>query len=151
MPEPDPIVVVIDDDESFRRSTERLIRSSGFKVQSFRAATEFLKSRAPQCAGLRRARRADVGIERTRCAKGTGQNRHRDTNIIFITGHDDIPMSVQAMKAGAVEFLTKPFREQDLFDAIEVASSVTAPHARCARNWRTCARITIRSRRATEK
>jgi FixJ family two-component response regulator len=120
MPEPDPIVIVIDDDESFRRSTERLIRLSGFKVQSFRAATEFLKAErpnAPACIVLDVRMPGLSGLDLQKELARTGI----EIPIIFITGHGDIPMSVQAMKAGAVEFLTKPFREQDLVDAIEEA------------------------------
>jgi len=120
MPEPDPVVIVVDDDESFRRSTERLIRSEGFKVQSFGAATEFLKAErpdAPACVVLDVRMPGLSGLDVQKELARTGI----DVPIIFITGHGDIPMSVQAMKAGAVEFLTKPFREQDLFDAIEEA------------------------------
>jgi FixJ family two-component response regulator len=93
--DPNPIVIVIDDDAAFRRSTERLILSVGYKVQTFAAAGEFLQREL-----------VTAGIQ---------------IPIIFITGHGDIPMSVQAMKAGAVEFLTKPFRQQDLLDAVQQA------------------------------
>jgi FixJ family two-component response regulator len=120
MPEPDAIVIVVDDDESFRRSTERLIRSAGFKVQSFSAATEFLKAErpnAPACVVLDVRMPGLSGLDVQKELARTGI----EMPIIFITGHGDIPMSVQAMKAGAIEFLTKPFREQDLFDAIEEA------------------------------
>ena len=97
-----------------------MIRSSGFKVQSFRAATEFLKAErpnAPACVVLDVRMPGLSGLDLQKELARTGI----EIPIIFITGHGDIPMSVQAMKAGAVEFLTKPFREQDLFDAIEEA------------------------------
>jgi FixJ family two-component response regulator len=120
MPEPDAIVIVVDDDESFRRSTERLIHSAGFKVQSFGAATEFLKAErpnAPACVVLDVRMPGLSGLDVQKELARTGI----EIPIIFITGHGDIPMSVQAMKAVAVEFLTKPFREQDLVDAIKEA------------------------------
>ena len=116
----DAIVFVIDDDESVREALKSLIRSVGLKVATFASAQEFLQSQrpdAPACLIL------DV-----RMPGLSGLDLQRDlaeTNIqipiIFITGHGDIPMSVRAMKAGAVEFLTKPFRDQDLLDAIQQA------------------------------
>ena len=120
MSETDPIVIIIDDDPSFRRSTERLIRSAGFNVQAFGAATEFLRGRrpdAPACLVLdvRLPILSGLDLQRELARAGV------EIPIIFITGHGDIPMSVQAMKAGAIEFLTKPFREQDLLDAIQQA------------------------------
>jgi len=120
MSETDPIVIIIDDDPSFRRSTERLIRSAGFNVQAFGAATEFLSGRrpdAPACLVLdvRLPTLSGLDLQRELARAGV------EIPIIFITGHGDIPMSVQAMKAGAIEFLTKPFREQDLLDAIQQA------------------------------
>jgi FixJ family two-component response regulator len=120
MSETDPIVIIIDDDPSFRRSTERLIRSAGFNVQAFGAATEFLRGRrpdAPACLVLdvRLPTLSGLDLQRELARAGV------EIPIIFITGHGDIPMSVQAMKAGAIEFLTKPFREQDLLDAIQQA------------------------------
>jgi FixJ family two-component response regulator len=116
----DPIVFIVDDDPSVRRSTERLIRSAGLKVQIFAAAREFLKHpriEGPACLVL------DV-----RMPGLSGMNLQRELMqagihipIIFITGHGDIPMSVRAMKAGAVEFLTKPFRSRSLLDAVRAA------------------------------
>jgi FixJ family two-component response regulator len=114
------IVFVIDDDPAFRRSTKMLIESAGLSVQAFSSAEEFLSGRRPdvpaclvldvrlpQLSGL------DLQRELTRA--------NAQMPIIFMTGHGDIPMTVQAMKAGAIEFLTKPFREQDLLDAIHRA------------------------------
>lgn len=120
MSETEPVVIVIDDDPSFRRSTERLILSAGFKVQTFGAATEFLKNRrpdAPACLVLDVRLPGLSGLDLQRELDRAGAQ----IPIIFVTGHADIPMSVQAMKSGAVEFLTKPFREQDLLDAMRQA------------------------------
>jgi len=120
MTETKPIVFVVDDDLSVRRSTERLIRSIGLEVQTFTSAREFLKNprpKGPACLVL------DV-----RMPGLSGMDLQRELArseiyipIIFITAHGDIPMSVRAMKAGAVEFLTKPFRSRSLLDAIRAA------------------------------
>jgi FixJ family two-component response regulator len=118
--ETDSIVIVIDDDPSFRRSTERLIRSVGYSVQSFGTAAEFLRSRIPDvpaCVVLDVRLPGLSGLDLQEALPKVGIK----IPIIFITAHGDIPMSVQAMKAGAVEFLTKPFRSQDLLDAIQLA------------------------------
>ena len=118
--EPDPIVFVVDDDLSVRRSTERLIRSAGLKVQTFTSAREFLKNPRPEgpaCLVL------DVrmpGLSGMDLQRELAQSGIR-IPIIFVTGHGDIPMSVRAMKAGAVEFLTKPFRTRGLLDAVRAA------------------------------
>jgi FixJ family two-component response regulator len=120
MTEADPIVFVIDDDSSFRESIECLVRSSGFKTQAFGSAREFLKSRLPDvpaCLVLDVCLPGLSGLELQREL----DKRGIFAPIIFITGHGDIPMTVRAMKAGAVEFLTKPFRDQDLLDAINDA------------------------------
>jgi FixJ family two-component response regulator len=120
MSEADPIVVIIDDDASFRRSAERLVRSAGHKVQTFAGAADFLKDQRPDvtaCIVLDVRMRGLSGLDLQKQLAKAGIQ----IPLIFITGHGDIPMSVQAMKAGAVEFLTKPFRDQDLLDAIEVA------------------------------
>ena len=114
------IVFVIDDDESMREALKSLIRSVGLRVEAFASAQEFLQSTRPDVPGCL--------ILDVRMPGLSGLDLQRDlteTNIhipiIFITGHGDIPMSVRAMKAGAVEFLTKPFRDQDLLDAIQQA------------------------------
>jgi FixJ family two-component response regulator len=120
MNEVDAMVFVIDDDESIREALKSLIRSVGLGVKTFASAHEFLQSeradvssclildvRMPGLSGL------DLQSELAQA------NVH--VPIIFITGHGDIPMSVRAMKAGAIEFLTKPFRDQDLLDAIQQA------------------------------
>jgi FixJ family two-component response regulator len=120
MKEPDPIVFVVDDDASVRDAVKRLISSVGLRVETFGSTGEFLSSKrpeAPACLVLD-VRLPDVsGLELQRDLAAA--NFH--IPIIFITGHADVPMSVRAMKAGAVEFLTKPFRGQELIDAIQEA------------------------------
>jgi FixJ family two-component response regulator len=116
----DPIVYVVDDDESVRDAVRRLIASIGLRVETFGSTREFLSSKrgnAPACLVLD-VRLPDVsGLEFQRDLAAA--NFH--IPIIFITGHADIPMTVRAMKAGAVEFLTKPFRGQELLDAVQDA------------------------------
>src|SRR3989442_13530074 len=120
MPDATPIVFVVDDDVSVRESLELLIRCAGWQPETFASAQEFLarpRVRAPSCLvldvslpglnGLELQKR--VAVERT------------DMPIIFITGYGDVPMTVQAMKAGAVEFLTKPFGDNVLLSAIRHA------------------------------
>jgi len=118
--EPEPVIAIVDDDPSVRRGLQRLIRSAGWKAETFASAQEFLaRSRAesPNCVLLdlqlpglngldlqKRMAEIDLGVP-----------------IVFLTGHGDIPASVQAMKAGAVEFLTKPVDEQELLRAIQEA------------------------------
>jgi len=119
-PENPSCVFVVDDDTSFRRSTEFLIRSAGFDVQGFSSAEEFLRSHrsnVPSCLIL------DVRLPHLSGLDLQRQLFKTDAEIpiIFITGHGDIPMTVQAMKSGAAEFLTKPFREQELLDAVRRA------------------------------
>jgi len=116
----DAMVFVIDDDESIRESLKSLIRSVGLNVRTFASADEFLNSERPDvpaCLILDVRMPGLSGLDLQRDLSET--NIHLP--IIFITGHGDIPMSVRAMKAGAVEFLTKPFRDQDLLDAIQQA------------------------------
>jgi len=120
MTEADAIVFVVDDDAAMRRSLDNLVRSVGLRTEAFASAQEFLRRRRPEgpaCLVL------DVRLPG---ASGLDlQKRMAETDleipIIFITGHGDVPMSVRAMKAGAVEFFTKPFRDQDLLDAIHQA------------------------------
>ena len=120
MLEAESIVFIIDDDPLYRRSSERLVRSVGFSVQSFESARDFLSSRrpnVPSCLVLDVRLPGLSGLDLQQELAEAGVH----TPIIFVTGHGDIPMSVQAMKAGAVEFLTKPFRDQALLDAIRQA------------------------------
>jgi FixJ family two-component response regulator len=120
MNDSDPVVYVVDDDESIRDAVRRLIASIGLRVETFGSTREFLGAKrgdAPACLVLD-VRLPDVsGLEFQRDLAAA--NFH--IPIIFITGHADIPMTVRAMKAGAVEFLTKPFRGQELLDAIQEA------------------------------
>jgi FixJ family two-component response regulator len=120
MTEQQPIVFVVDDDASIRDALKSLIRSVGLKVELFGSPGEFLQGKrpdAPSCLILDVRMPGESGLDLQR--ELAEANIHIPT--IFITGHGDIPMSVRAMKAGAVEFLTKPFRDQDLLDAIRVA------------------------------
>ena len=120
MTDAEALVFVVDDDASLRASLEDLLGSVGLRVAAFASAQEFLRRprpEGPSCLVLDVRLPGLSGLELQRqLAQGD-----RDMPIIFITGHGDIPMSVQAMKAGAVEFLPKPFREQDLLDAIHQA------------------------------
>jgi len=115
-----PIVFVIDDDGSIRAAISSLIRSVGLRVEVFASVSEFLahkRSSTTSCLILDVRLPGISGLEfQSELAKADAE-----IPIIFITGHGDIPMTVKAMKAGAVEFLTKPFRDQDLLDAIQVA------------------------------
>ena len=115
----DPVVYVVDDDEGIRNSLESLIRSVGLSVQTFASAQEFLgtKRKAAGCLVLDVRLPGLSGLD----LQSELVRKEIHTPIVFITGHGDIPMSVRAMKAGAVEFLTKPFREEDLLDAIRQA------------------------------
>jgi FixJ family two-component response regulator len=115
-----PIVFVVDDDPSVREALSSLIRSAGLSVKTFSSAQEFLTSQrpdAPACLVLDVRLPGLSGLDLQRELSAT----HSSIPIIFITGHGDIPTTVEAMKAGAVEFLTKPFRDQDLLDAIQQA------------------------------
>jgi len=116
-----PVVFVIDDDPSMRNSLRRLVASVGFEVQIFAGARAFLEARRPDTPGclLLDVRLPGLsGLDLQRALADTD----RELPIVFLTGHGDIPMSVRAMKAGAVDFLTKPCREQDLLDAIRSAT-----------------------------
>jgi FixJ family two-component response regulator len=120
MTEPHSMVFVIDDDLSMREALKRLIRSVGLQGEFFGSAQEFLRRKRPDVASCL--------ILDVRLPGQSGLDFQRELAeadihipIIFITAHGDIPMSVRAMKAGAVEFLTKPFRDQDLLDAIHLA------------------------------
>jgi FixJ family two-component response regulator len=119
MTEPGPVVFVVDDDPSVRRSTERLLRAAGLTVQTFSSAREFLhhKPEGPGCLVLDVRMPGLSGMDLQRELVQAGIR----IPIIFITAHGDIPMSVRAMKAGAVEFLTKPFRGRSLLEAVQAA------------------------------
>ena len=115
-----PVVFVVDDDPSVRSSLKFLMSSVGLQVESFDSADALLQRKlpdSPSCLVLDVRLRGLSGLDFQR--ELAARNCHMP--IIFITGHGDIPMSVRAMKAGAVEFLTKPFRDQDLLDAVRIA------------------------------
>jgi FixJ family two-component response regulator len=115
-----PTVFVVDDDASMREAVSSLIRSAGLRVELFSSAREFLRGKTPEgpaCLVLDMRLPDSSGMELQR--ELTEAENH--IPIIFITGHGDIPMSVRAMKAGALEFLTKPFRDEDLLEAIRQA------------------------------
>lgn len=113
-----PVVFVVDDDPSVRRALDSLLRSVGLDVQTFGSAEEFQRSDRPDVPAclildIRMPGRSGLDFQ-SELVKSRSE-----LPIVFITGHGDIPMSVRAMKAGAIEFLTKPFRDQDLIDAVQ--------------------------------
>jgi FixJ family two-component response regulator len=119
MTEEHPIVFVIDDDRSVREALEGLLRSVGLSVNAFASTQDFLQAARPDAPGclvldVRLPGLSGLDFQRE-LAKSTNP-----LPIIFITGHGDIPMSVRAIKAGAIEFLTKPFRDQELLDAVQL-------------------------------
>ena len=116
----EPIVFVIDDDASMREALRGLLRSVGLQVEVFGSAHEFLESKLPDVAScllldIRLPRLSGLDFQAELIEAGI------HIPIIFMTGHGDIPMSVKAMKAGAVDFLSKPFRDQDMLDAVASA------------------------------
>ena len=118
MDEANPSVLVIDDDSEFRDSVARLLRTIGLNTRQFSSVPDFLKAdppTGPTCLVLdvRMPGRSGLELQRELAAA------NRLVPIIFITAHADVPMTVQAMKGGALEFLTKPFRDQELLDAVE--------------------------------
>jgi RNA polymerase sigma factor (sigma-70 family) len=115
-----PVVFVVDDDPSVRSSLKFLISSEGLQVESFDSADAFLQRKLPDlpsCLVLDVRLRGVSGLDFQRELAA----RNIPIPIVFITGHGDIPMTVKAMKAGAIEFLAKPFRDQDLLDAVRIA------------------------------
>src|SRR5580700_244083 len=114
----DPSVLVIDDDPEFRDSVVRLLETVGLHSRQFSSVPDFLRADPPDGAtclvlDVRMPGRSGLELQRDLAAA------NRQVPIIFITAHADVPMTVQAMKGGAIEFLTKPFRDQDLLDAVE--------------------------------
>jgi FixJ family two-component response regulator len=119
MPEPSTVLVV-DDDTSMREALSDLFQSVGLRVEVFASTQEFIKNKRPEgptCLVLDVRLPGKSGLDFQQELNAANIN----LPIVFLTGHGDIPMSVRAMKAGAVEFLTKPFREQDLLDAVQTA------------------------------
>jgi FixJ family two-component response regulator len=120
MPDVTPIVFVVDDDVSVRESLESLIRCEGWQPETFASAREFLnypRVPVPNCLVLDVSLPGLNGLDLQRLVAG----ERTDMPILFITGHGDVPMTVQAMKAGAIEFLTKPFNDDVLLTAIRTA------------------------------
>jgi FixJ family two-component response regulator len=118
MPDANPTVLIVDDDPEFRDSVGRLLRTVGLHTQQFSSVSDFFDadlSDGPTCLVLdvRMPGRSGLELQRDLAAA------NRQMPIIFITAHADVPMTVQAMKGGAIEFLTKPFRDQDLLDAVD--------------------------------
>jgi FixJ family two-component response regulator len=150
----EPIVFVVDDDAAARSAMESLLQSVGLRVETFGSASAFLQREAPDgpcCLVLDVRLPGMSGIELQRSLTSTGVN----IPIIFITGHGDIPMSVEAMKAGAMEFLTKPFRGQELLDAIHNAiqrnRAVRYDEARVAELRRRVETLTPREREVMQR
>ena len=145
----DRTVFIIDDDPDIRASMRRLLKSVGLRAELFASAQEFLQQKMPQspsCLVLDMRLPGTNGLEVQRNLINTGVN----IPIIFITAHGDIPMTVSAMKSGAVEFLTKPFRDQDLLDAIEQAlqrdQSARQQQGEIATLWERYKSLTARER-----
>jgi FixJ family two-component response regulator len=119
MAEAKPTVLIIDDDPAIRGSLTRLLRSVGLDAQLFESIPDFLQAEhpnGPNCLVLDVNLPGQSGLDLQRELVAT----NRQIPIIFITGHGDIPMTVKAMKEGAIEFLTKPFEDQDLLDAVQL-------------------------------
>jgi FixJ family two-component response regulator len=153
-PESKAIVFVVDDDLSVREGLERLLKAVGWRVQTFPSAQEFLahrKENVPSCLVL------DVGLPDLSGLDLQKQimEANKEIPIVFITGHKDVPTSVRAMKAGAVEFLVKPFSEQDLLDSIQEAikrdQSARYQQAQMEDLWRRYQLLTPRERQVMEK
>ena len=127
MGEANPSVLVIDDDPEFRDSVARLLRTVGLHARQFSSVPDFLRAdppNGPTCLVLdvRMPGRSGLDLQSELVAA------NRQVPIIFITAHADVPMTVQAMKGGAIEFLTKPFRDQDLLDAVEAGLARDRAH-----------------------
>ena len=143
MPDAKPTVLVIDDDPDLRASVGRLLRSVGLEAQLFASISDFLKSNPPDgptCLVLDVRLPAQSGLDLQRELAAA----NRELPIIFITGHGDIPMSVQAMKGGAVEFLTKPFRIRNSSTAFSSASLAIGFGARMRKLWPTSGSVSAR-------
>ena len=136
MGDSNPTVLIIDDDPEFRDSVDRLLRSVGLHTKQFSSVSDFLKADLPDgptclLLDVRMPGRSGLELQRDLATA------NRQLPIIFITAHGDIPMTVQAMKGGAIEFLTKPFRDQDLIDAVE--AGIARDHARRESDKALCA------------
>ena len=131
MRDANPTVLIVDDDPEFRDSVGRLLRTVGLETQQFSSVSEFFKAEPPDgptCLVLDIRMPGGSGLELQRELAAA----NRQLPIIFITAHADVPMTVQAMKGGAIEFLTKPFRDQDLLDAVEAGLARDRAHRESA-------------------
>jgi len=142
-----PVILIVDDDPSMRATLADVMRSVGLAVQTFASAQELLGSKlpeAPACLVLdaRLPGQSDPDLQRTLAESGV------ELPVVFISGHDDVQMSVRAMKAGAVDFLAKPFRDQDLLDAVH--EGIERDRARRARAVKV-AKLHERYRSLTER
>src|SRR5215510_8226643 len=154
MPESKAIVFVVDDDVSVREALESLIRSAGFRVETFASAQDFWprgRADVPACLVLDVRLPGLSGLDlQKRMAEA-----NREIPIVFITGHGDVPTSARAMKAGAVEFLVKPFSDQDLLDAIQQAikrdQSARYQNAQMEDLWRRYGSLTPRERQVMQR
>ncbi len=122
MSEP-PIVIIVDDDSSFRTFVRRLVESVGMKARVFESAEDFLRAQPPKTAACLVLDVQMPGLSGLDLQRELAKSGH-ELPIIFMTGHGDIPMSVQAMKAGAVGFFSKPFRNLDFLDAVKEAITI---------------------------
>lgn len=146
----DRLVLLVDDDDAVRRSLKRLLAANGFRVETFASAEELLDASLPEDTGclvldVRLPGLDGLGLQRLLA------DREDELPIVFISGHGDVPMSVRAMKAGALDFLTKPVREADLVPA--VSSALEASRVRAARReevTRARATLALLSPRETE-
>jgi FixJ family two-component response regulator len=146
-----PVVIVVDDDESLRDALGRLFRMVGLRTETFATAAEFFKRKLPDvatCLVLDIRLPGISGLElQVDLAKADVK-----VPIIFVTGHGDIPMSLKAMKAGACEFLPKPFRDQDMLDAVQLALERDRARRQAERtSLQNCGQIAIASGRASER
>jgi FixJ family two-component response regulator len=136
MAEAKPTVLIIDDDPAIHRSLSRLLRSIGLDAQLFESTPDFLQAEhpnGPNCLVLDVNLPGQSGLDLQRELVAT----NRQIPIIFITGHGDIPMTVKAMKEGAIEFLTKPFEDQDLLDAVQLGLARDRVRREHEDAWRT--------------
>ena len=150
MREANPSVLIIDDDAEFRDSVGRLLRSVGLDTQQFSSVSDFFKAKlsdGPTCLVLdvRMPGRSGLELQRDLAAA------NRQVPIIFITAHADIPMTVQAMKGGAIEFLTKPFRDQELLDAVEAGLARDRARRESDRPWLRSGSVSRRSAPASAR
>jgi FixJ family two-component response regulator len=145
-----PSVLIIDDDPEFRESVARLLRSIGLHTQQFSSVSDFFNAPPPDgptclVLDIRMPGRSGLELQRDLAAA------NRQVPIIFITAHADIPMTVQAMKGGAIEFLTKPFRDQDLLEAVQAGLARDRARRESDSAWMRFGSVSTRSAHASAK